>query len=160
MCSSSIIARLAVSSFIPMPAPRPVEVSSGDYLARAVALHLAGKREEALQHLERAVAAGDWLAAIQNADGGWGGIQPPWVYGLMALHTEGFANDHPVMAKGLAGLNDPGWRIDDGDATFIQATNSPVWDTILMLMAVKEAGALDKTQAEIDKAVEWLLART
>jgi squalene-hopene/tetraprenyl-beta-curcumene cyclase len=100
-----------------------------------------------------------WIVRHQDADGGWGGIQPPWVYGLMALHAEGFANDHPVMAKGLACLNDPGWRIDAGDATFIQATNSPVWDTILMVMAVKDAGALGKTEAEIDKAVEWLLAR-
>jgi squalene-hopene/tetraprenyl-beta-curcumene cyclase len=101
----------------------------------------------------------NWIVSHQDSDGGWGGIQPPWVYGLMALHVEGFSGDHPVMAKGLAGLNDPGWRIDIGEATFIQATNSPVWDTIMMLMAVKDAGALDKTEAEIDKAVEWLLQR-
>jgi squalene-hopene/tetraprenyl-beta-curcumene cyclase len=101
----------------------------------------------------------EWIIAHQDADGAWGGIQPPWVYGLMALHAEGYSAAHPVMAKGLAGLSDPGWRIDIGDATFIQATNSPVWDTILMLMAVKDAAAVDKTEAEIDKAVEWLLAR-
>jgi squalene-hopene/tetraprenyl-beta-curcumene cyclase len=101
----------------------------------------------------------EWIIAHQDADGAWGGIQPPWVYGLMALHAEGYSAAHPVMAKGLAGLSDPGWRIDIGDATFIQATNSPVWDTILMLMAVKDAAAIDKTEAEIDKAIEWLLAR-
>lgn len=101
----------------------------------------------------------EWIIAHQDADGGWGGIQPPWVYGLMALHAEGFGPDHPVMAKGLAGLNDPGWRTDIGEATFIGATNSPVWDTILMVMAAKDAGELDKNPAGIDKAVEWLLAR-
>jgi len=101
----------------------------------------------------------EWIVAHQDADGGWGGIQPPWVYGMMALHAEGYAGDHPVMAKAIAGLSDPGWRIDIGDATFIQATNSPVWDTILMLMAVKDAGQMDQTRAELDKAVEWLLAR-
>lgn len=101
----------------------------------------------------------DWIVQHQDADGGWGGIQPPWVYGLMALHVEGFGPDHPVMKKGLEGLNDPGWRVDVGDATFIQATNSPVWDTILMLMAAKDAGHLGKSQDEIDKAVEWLLDR-
>ena len=101
----------------------------------------------------------EWIIKHQDADGAWGGIQPPWVYGLMALHAEGFAGDHPVMAKGLAGLSDPGWRVDVGDATFIQATNSPVWDTILMVMALKDAGHLGKSEAEIDQAVEWLLAR-
>jgi squalene-hopene/tetraprenyl-beta-curcumene cyclase len=101
----------------------------------------------------------DWIVKHQDADGGWGGIQPPWVYGLMALHVEGYGPDHPVMKKGLEGLSDPGWRVDVGEATFIQATNSPVWDTILMLMAVKDAGHLGKSEAEIDKAVEWLLDR-
>jgi len=101
----------------------------------------------------------NWIVAHQDADGGWGGIQPPWVYGLMALHSEGFGPDHPVMKKGIDGLSDPGWRVDVGEATYIQATNSPVWDTILMLMAVKDAGQLGKSEAEIDKAVEWLLDR-
>ena len=50
----------------------------------------------------------------QDADGAWGGIQPPWIYSLMALHVEGYALDHPAVAKGLAGLNDPAWRLGRG----------------------------------------------
>ena len=92
----------------------------------------------------------NWIVAHQDADGGWGGIQPPWVYGLMALHVEGYANDHPVMTKGIAGLSDSGWRIDEGEATFIQATNSPVWDTILMLVACKDTDEL-KSHPEADR---------
>ena len=30
--------------------------------------------------------AADWILARQEADGVWGGIQPPWVYSLLALH--------------------------------------------------------------------------
>lgn len=101
----------------------------------------------------------EWIIRHQDADGAWGGIQPPWVYGLMALHVAGYQVTHPVMAKGLAGLDDPGWRVDVGDATFIQATNSPVWDTILSLMAFDEAG-LDAAHAEtVDRAVQWVLDR-
>jgi len=48
-------------------------------------------------------AAEEWVVAHQEADGSWGGIQPPWVYSLMALHSLGYASDHPVMRKGLAG---------------------------------------------------------
>ena len=41
-----------------------------------------------------------------RADGSWGGIQPPWVYSLMALRTAGLPdNDHPVMRQKLAGFN-------------------------------------------------------
>ncbi len=101
----------------------------------------------------------EWIIAHQDADGGWGGIQPPWVYGVMALHTEGYGQDHPVMAKAIAGLSDPGWRTDIGAATFIGATNSPVWDTILMLMALKDAGELGRPNPQVDLAVQWLLDR-
>ncbi len=101
----------------------------------------------------------EWIVRHQDADGAWGGIQPPWVYGLMALHTEGYALDHPVMAKGLAGLNDPAWRTDRGEATWIGATNSPVWDTMLTLLAFEDAGTLHDYPAEIDKSVGWLLSR-
>ena len=50
----------------------------------------------------------EWIVRHQDADGAWGGIQPPWIYSLMALKSEGYALDHPVVAKGLAGLDDPG----------------------------------------------------
>ena len=45
----------------------------------------------------------EWILARQEADGSWGGIQPPWVYSLMALHLQGYALDHPVMQAGLDG---------------------------------------------------------
>jgi squalene-hopene/tetraprenyl-beta-curcumene cyclase len=77
----------------------------------------------------------------------------------MALHVEGYALDHPVMAKGLDCLNDPGWRVDIGDASYIQATNSPVWDTILVLLAFEDAGALEAPSEAVEKAVDWVLKR-
>ena len=101
----------------------------------------------------------EWIVRHQDADGGWGGIQPPWIYSLMALHVEGYALDHPVMAKGFDAMNDPGWRFDDGDATFIQATNSPVWDTILTLLAFEDAGVAGDYSAEVERALQWVLDR-
>ena len=101
----------------------------------------------------------EWIVRHQDADGAWGGIQPPWIYGLMALHVEGYARNHPVMAKGLDALNDPGWRIDVDDATFIQATNSPVWDTILILLAFDDAGVIGDYPEAFERAVQWVLDR-
>ena len=40
-----------------------------------------------------------WICERQEADGSWGGIQPPWVYSILALHALGFPLDHPVIAR-------------------------------------------------------------
>ena len=41
-----------------------------------------------------------WIADRQESDGGWGGIQPPWVYSLIALHLLGYPDDHPAIVNG------------------------------------------------------------
>jgi squalene-hopene/tetraprenyl-beta-curcumene cyclase len=46
-----------------------------------------------------------WIVRRQEADGSWGGIQPPWVYSLMALRLGGYALDHPVMRRGIEGID-------------------------------------------------------
>ncbi|HEX5479361.1 MAG TPA: prenyltransferase/squalene oxidase repeat-containing protein, partial [Dehalococcoidia bacterium] len=46
-------------------------------------------------------ACEEWIVDHQERDGSWGGIQPPWVYSLIALKTLGYTHDHPVMAKGI-----------------------------------------------------------
>ncbi|WP_040507485.1 squalene--hopene cyclase [Gluconobacter morbifer] len=110
-------------------------------------------REAAIRHVI------EWIIRHQDADGGWGGIQPPWIYGLMALSVEGYPLHHPVLAKAMDALNDPGWRRDKGDASWIQATNSPVWDTMLAVLALHDAGAEDRYSPQMDKAIGWLLDR-
>ena len=101
----------------------------------------------------------EWIIEHQDADGVWGGIQPPWIYSTMALFNEGYALDHPVVAKSLAALDDPRWRVDVGEATWIQASTSPVWDTILTLLAFEDAHLGDAYPAEIEKAIDWILAQ-
>lgn len=108
-------------------------------------------RTEAIKHVR------EWIIQHQDADGVWGGIQPPWIYSLMALYAEGYAHDHPVVAKGLAALDDPRWRVDIGDATWIQASTSPVWDTELTLLALDDAHLLDRYPPAVQKGLEWLL---
>ena len=100
----------------------------------------------------------DWIVERQEADGSWGGIQPPWVYSLMALHAMGFPLDHPVMARGLAGwdrftVREQG---DDGPVRRIEACQSPVWDTALALVALGDAG-LGPSHPAMRAGAEWLL---
>ena len=96
-----------------------------------------------------------WIVRHQDADGAWGGIQPPWIYSLMALHVEGYALTHPVMAKGLAAL-DSHWSYERGGTLHIQASESPVWDTLLSLVALQDCGG-ELTPA-MERAIEWVLA--
>ena len=80
-----------------------------------------------------------WILERQEADGSWGGIQPPWIYSIIALHALGWPLDHPVIARALAGF-DGTFALRDGDRLRIQACLSPVWDTCLAAVALADAG--------------------
>jgi squalene-hopene/tetraprenyl-beta-curcumene cyclase len=47
----------------------------------------------------------EWILDRQEADGSWGGIQPPWVYSILALHLMGYPLDHPAVAAAIRGLD-------------------------------------------------------
>ncbi|MCU1616866.1 MAG: shc1 [Frankiales bacterium] len=100
-----------------------------------------------------------WILDRQEADGSWGGIQPPWVYSLLALHLTGSALDLREMKAGLSGLDRFTVREDtaDGVARRLEACQSPVWDTGLALTALLDAGvpADDDT---VTRAAAWLVA--
>ena len=99
----------------------------------------------------------EWIIRHQEADGAWGGIQPPWIYGLMALYNEGYSLDHPVMKKGLEAINAPHWSYREGDALYIQASNSPVWDTVLSMIALLDCDEDVNSSEMLQRAMEWLL---
>ncbi|MCC8954557.1 squalene--hopene cyclase [Bradyrhizobium sp. Pear77] len=97
----------------------------------------------------------EWIIRHQDADGAWGGLQPPWIYGLIALINEGYTMDHPVVSKAIAALGTH-WSYDRNGGTHIQASESPVWDTLLAILALHEAGA-SADSTEVRKALEWTL---
>ncbi len=102
--------------------------------------------------------AAEWIIARQEADGGWGGIQPPWVYSLLALNLLGYPVDHPVMKAGIEGLE--GFVLTketpEGPMRQLEACQSPVWDTGLALNALLDAGVSSNDPA-LRKAGDWLL---
>ena len=100
-----------------------------------------------------------WILQHQDADGVWGGIQPPWVYAVMALHFEGFSAEHPALKAAVGALDDPRWRVDVGEATYIQASTSPVWDTLLTLLAAEDCELNETYPVEVEKALQWVLDR-
>jgi len=102
--------------------------------------------------------AAEWIIARQERDGSWGGIQPPWVYSLMALHLLGYSLDHPVVARGLAGLDRfTIWEdTPDGPVRRLEACQSPVWDTVLAIIGLADAG-LPADHPALMKAAGWVL---
>ncbi|HEY1344511.1 MAG TPA: squalene--hopene cyclase [Streptosporangiaceae bacterium] len=100
----------------------------------------------------------EWIIARQEKDGCWGGIQPPWVYSLIALHLLGYGLDHPVIRRGLAGLERFTIVEDtpDGPVRRLEACQSPVWDTVLAVVALADAG-LPPDHATLTAAAGWLL---
>ena len=97
----------------------------------------------------------EWITERQEADGSWGGIQPPWVYSLIALDLEGATPDDPVMRRGLDGLR--GFSLHDAGGWRLQACMSPVWDTAWAVIALRRAGVATDHPA-VRSAVDWLLA--
>ena len=97
-----------------------------------------------------------WILDHQEDDGSWGGIQPPWVYSLIALSVCGFDNEHPTMRKGFDGLE--GFGIQKGDQWTIQGCISPVWDTCLVVQALAESG-IATDDPMLENAARWLVEK-
>jgi squalene cyclase/nucleoside phosphorylase len=138
----------------PKSAAPPLTTWAGRFVWLDRALHLYEKRP--LRKIRRHAKdlAIEWIIRRQEADGCWGGIQPPWVYSLMALHLEGYAFDHPVMKRGLEALDD--FAIVEGDARRFEACQSPVWDTALCMVALRDAGVPDEDPS-LQRGAEYLL---
>jgi len=100
-----------------------------------------------------------WIMERQEADGSWGGIQPPWIYSIIALHTLGLPLDHPVLKKAIEGFDDTfALHPDGGERLRIQACLSPIWDTCLAAVALADAGA-DGDDPALRAACDWMLSK-
>lgn len=98
-----------------------------------------------------------WIIDRQEVDGSWGGIQPPWVYSLIALKVRGYGLEHPVMRKGFSGFyGATGFAIETENSFRLQSCLSPVWDTGLAMIALQDAG-LPEDHPSLVKAGNWLL---
>lgn len=144
---------------IPAPAPAAPWTWKGAFQRLDRGLHAYAKRPHRDLRRRAMHRAAEWILDRQEADGGWGGIQPPWVYSLLALHLLGYPDDHPAMVRGFAGLD--GFLVrestPDGLVRRLEACQSPVWDTGLAVIALLDAGVPGDDPA-LRKATDWLLA--
>ena len=103
----------------------------------------------------RAVTVAErWIRERQEADGSWGGIQPPWVWGIIALAALGNGLDDPTLARAVEGWQS--FMVEDGDRLRPEACQSPVWDTALAALAVRACGVPADHEA-LRRAGDYLL---
>jgi len=99
-------------------------------------------------------AAEQWIIRRQEADGSWGGIQPPWVYSILALHLRGYPHGHPVLARSFDGIEK--FLVRKDGMRWLEACQSPVWDTALAVVALVDAGVARDAEVVV-RAAQWLL---
>jgi squalene-hopene/tetraprenyl-beta-curcumene cyclase len=87
---------------------------------------------------------------------GLGAIFPAMLNSLIALKTLGYKNDHPLYAKARRDFE--GLFVDDPRDFRIQPCLSPVWDTAINLIALRESG-LPAESEPIQSAARWLAAK-
>jgi squalene-hopene/tetraprenyl-beta-curcumene cyclase len=105
-------------------------------------------RKRALKRVEQ------WLIDHQDADGSWAGIMLPWIYALIGLKALGHSSTHPVIAKGLRGLER--FLVEEETSAWLQPSMSPVWDTAWATLALADAGVAQDHPALV-RAARWLL---
>src|ERR671919_52253 len=132
----------------PVPRKTTVGLASDRLLAWYGRQPLQPGRERALATAER------WIIDRQELDGSWGGIQPPWVWSIVALVCRGHGLDSPYVRRAL-----DGWKrflVEDSDRLRPEACQSPVWDTGLALLALRAAG-ISAEEPALQRAAEWLV---
>jgi squalene-hopene/tetraprenyl-beta-curcumene cyclase len=145
----TVVPLAAVQALRPV---RPAQVNLGEIGARA-GLTRPPCRPSALRR--RALAAAEaWVRERQEADGGWGGIQPPWVWSMIMLASLGHGFEDAQLRRAVEGWG--GFMIEEGDRLRPEACQSPVWDTALAALALRACG-LPRDHPQLVKAGEWLL---
>ncbi len=100
--------------------------------------------------------AADWMTArFANSDG-LGAIFPPIVWSVIALKCLGYSEDSPEVTAAMKELD--ALMIEEGDTIRLQPCKSPVWDTAISTIAMREA-EVPRDDPSMRKAVQWLLSK-
>ena len=139
--------------------PRQLWSAAGAFYAVDSVLRLLDRNHIRLFERRALAFAERWLLDRQEADGCWGGIQPPWVYAILALRAMGYSLDHPVLQRALQGFRRFTWHgADDAqDQIWTESCQSPVWDTCLAALGLLDSG-LPPDHDSLQSAARWMLA--
>ena len=98
--------------------------------------------------------ATEWMTTRFADSDGLGAIFPPIIWSIVALKCLGHDDDGPLVRQAMEELER--LSILEGDSLRLQPCQSPVWDTALSLIALRDSG-LKSDHPAIEQAADWLL---
>ena len=117
------------------------------------------ERHRLLPLRRRAIrAAQRWMIERFQRSDGLGAIFPPIVFSLVALRSLGYPDDSPEVRYCHRQLEDLVLEDAATGSIRVQPCKSPVWDTAIVLRALR-AGGVPPTSAAICRGAAWLLDR-
>lgn len=129
-----------------------------DQLFRRVDLWIKRLERWRLMPLRRRAIrkAASWMLTRFDESDGLGAIFPPIIWSVVALKCLGYADDAPEVLAALRELER--LSIREGEAIRLQPCKSPVWDTAIAAIALRDAGVAADSPI-LKRAMDWLLAK-
>jgi squalene-hopene/tetraprenyl-beta-curcumene cyclase len=97
-----------------------------------------------------------WILSHQEKQGDWAGIVIPMYVSVQALLLEGYKFEDPEIQRGLQAIER--FAIHDTQGKRMQPCVSPVWDTVLMMRALCDAG-VSPSDLHLRHAAKWVKGR-
>lgn len=98
----------------------------------------------------------EWILQRLTMSDGLGAIFPPIVWTIIGLRCLGYKDDSDVIRQQLAELDK--LCIREGNKVRLQPCFSPVWDTIISMIALRDSG-VSRHDPAIRKAIDWVLSK-
>ena len=97
-----------------------------------------------------------WMLERFAGSDGLAAIFPAMLNSIIALKSLGYKNDHPVLQRELAEL----MRLQhvETDSVRIEPCFSPVWDTAIVTICMRESG-VPADHPRMKRAAEWLMEK-
>lgn len=100
--------------------------------------------------------ASKWMVDRFAKSDGLGAIFPPIIWSIISLRCLGYSEDSPEVQTALKELEK--LTIHEGDTARLEPCRSPVWDTAISVIALREAG-VSADAAPLRLAIDWLLSK-
>jgi len=100
--------------------------------------------------------AEQWMLERFEGANGLAAIFPAMLNALIALKALGYPNDHPQVVRAARELKN--LEHDDGQAVRIEPCVSPVWDTAIVAICLRESG-IPAEHPAMKTSVDWLIGK-
>ena len=97
-----------------------------------------------------------WMLERFEESDGLGAIFPPIIWSVVALKCLGYPEDSPEITSQMRELEK--LTITEDATTRLQPCQSPVWDTCIATIALREAN-IPWNDPHIQKSVQWMLSK-